>query len=175
MEKPSRRYWPRRLSNEKSCSYRPSEWSTFVSMLLLTFRFTSIDGQDTSQPLPYDPKSSISEQVTSSFHRSLQNLQVEYIDSVILHSPLRTREVRKPFQPMSQLTSTQKTLGAYRTLEGFADQGQVRNLGVSNIYDRSELEWLISQARIPVKVVQNRWYERNGWDWDGEFIPTASS
>lgn len=59
-------------------------------------RFTSIDGQDTSQPLPYDPKSSISDQVIASFHRSLQNLQVEYIDSVILHSPLRTREVSKP-------------------------------------------------------------------------------
>lgn len=62
----------------------------------------------------------------------------------------------------------QKTLEAYRTLEGFAHQGKVRNLGVSNIYDRSELEWLISQARVPVKVVQNRWYEGNEWDWEGK-------
>jgi hypothetical protein len=60
-------------------------------------------------------------------------------------------------------------LEAYRVLEGFADRGKVHNLGVSNIYDRAELEWLISQARVPVKVVQNRWYEGNGWDWDGGF------
>jgi len=66
-------------------------------------RFTSIDGQDTSQPLPYDPKSSISEQMTSSFHRSLQNLQVEYIDSVILHSPLRAREVSTDSNPSEQV------------------------------------------------------------------------
>ena len=61
-------------------------------------------------------------------------------------------------------------------MEGFADQGKVRNLGVSNIYNRSELEWLISEARIPVKVVQNRWYEGNGWDWDSKFssVSTAS-
>ena len=56
-------------------------------------RYTSIDGQDTSQPLPYDSKASITEQVTQSFERSLQNLELEYVDSVILHSPLRSREV----------------------------------------------------------------------------------
>lgn len=44
----------------------------------------------------------------------------------------------------------------------------MHNLGVSNIYDAAELEWLIGQAREPVKVVQNRWYQGNGWDWDGK-------
>jgi hypothetical protein len=174
LEKLSQRYWRLHLLSEKTCLYRQSQ-SSYISVLLLMGRFTSIDGQDTSQPLPYDPKASISEQVTSSFHRSLQNLQVDYIDSVVLHSPLRTREVSKPPHTVSKLTGTQKTLEAYRTLEGFANQGQVRNLGVSNIYDRSELEWLISQARVPVKVVQNRWYEGNGWDWDGESHSPQSS
>jgi aryl-alcohol dehydrogenase-like predicted oxidoreductase len=63
----------------------------------------------------------------------------------------------------------QDTLEAYRALEVYADHGQIRNLGVSNIYDRSELEWLISEARIPVQMIQNRWYEGNGWDWNGRF------
>lgn len=49
------------------------------------------------------------------------------------------------------------TLEAYRALESQASQGLVRNLGVSNIYDVGELEWLISQVREPVKVVQNRY------------------
>lgn len=62
----------------------------------------------------------------------------------------------------------QKTLEAYRALENHAAQGKVHNLGVSNIYDASELEWLIGQTREPIKVVQNRWYQGNGWDWDGQ-------
>ena len=44
--------------------------------------------------------------------------------------------------------------------------GQLRQLGVSNIYDPEELKWLINEARVKVSVVQNRWHEGNGWDWD---------
>lgn len=53
-----------------------------------------------NQPLPYDPKASITEQVNQSFRRSLENLGVEYIDSVVLHSPLRTREVSVSPSPL---------------------------------------------------------------------------
>ena len=56
-------------------------------------RFTSIDGQDTAQPLPYDPSASIPDQVKQSFQRSLKNLGLNYVDSVILHGPLRTPQV----------------------------------------------------------------------------------
>ncbi|ORY28133.1 NADP-dependent oxidoreductase domain-containing protein [Naematelia encephala] len=119
--------------------------------LFIQTKFTGIDGQDASQPLPYDPRQSITDQVTKSIEKSLQNLRVEYIDSVLLHSPLRTKH---------------QTLEAYRTLEKFVDDGRVRALGVSNCYDPALLEWLINEARIKVGVVQNRWYEGNGWDWD---------
>lgn len=73
--------------------------------------------------------------------RSLANLGIEYIDSVVLHSPLRTKA---------------DTLTAYRTLEGFCDEGKIGALGVSNIYDPTLLEWLIGEARVKVGVVQNR-------------------
>lgn len=116
----------------------------------LTARFTSIDGQDRRQPLPYDPKLPIPEQVKQSIARSLTNLGVTRIDSVVLHSPLRTREA---------------TLAAYRVLEDFVTKGTVGAIGVSNIYDADELAWLIGQATVPVSVVQNRWYQDNGWDW----------
>ncbi len=56
-------------------------------------RFTSIAGQDRSQPLPYDPHLPIPQQVEQSFEKSLSNLGLEYIDSVVLHSPLPTKEV----------------------------------------------------------------------------------
>ncbi|KAK4684757.1 hypothetical protein P7C73_g5412, partial [Tremellales sp. Uapishka_1] len=104
-------------------------------------KYTSIQGQDTSQPLPYDPRASIADQVTQSIAKSLANLQVDYIDSVVLHSPLKTRE---------------DTLTAYRTLEGFQAQGKIRMLGISNIYDVGLLRWLIERVEVPIGVVQNR-------------------
>lgn len=61
----------------------------------------------------------------------------------------------------------QATLAAYQTLEGFVPS-KIGALGVSNIYEADELAWLISKAKVPVSVVQNRWYEGNGWDWEGE-------
>lgn len=61
-------------------------------------RFTSIDGQDPSLTLPYDPSSPIEEQVKQSFETSLKNLGVEYIDAVVLHSPLKSWEVGLYFE-----------------------------------------------------------------------------
>ena len=85
----------------------------------------------------------------------------------------------------------QQTLEAYRTLEGFVEQGKVRQIGVSNIYDPEMLEWMIGEAKVELQVVQNRyvvvwqslsrmkdksrllirligirWHEGNGWDWE---------
>ncbi|WRT70386.1 uncharacterized protein IL334_007384 [Kwoniella shivajii] len=113
-------------------------------------KFTSIDGQDQNQLLPYDPQSSITDQVKQSFETSLKNLGLDYVDSVVLHSPLRTKE---------------QALSAYKTLESFVDQGKINYLGLSNIYDSKLLLWLIENVRVKIGVVQNRWYENNGWDW----------
>lgn len=66
------------------------------------------------------------------------------------------------------MANNQATLEAYQALETFVDAGKLRQLGVSNCYDPKTLEWLIGQARIKVSVVQNRWYEGNGFDWGGE-------
>jgi diketogulonate reductase-like aldo/keto reductase len=63
---------------------------------------------------------------------------------------------------------TQATLEAYRALEEYVDTGKLLALGVSNCYDPKTLDWLITEARIKVSVVQNRWYEGNGFDWGGE-------
>ena len=56
----------------------------------------------------------------------------------------------------------QETLSAYRTLECFVNQGQIRHLGVSNIYDPEMLKWMIAEARVKVGVVQNRYYTAFG-------------
>ncbi|GFZ48552.1 hypothetical protein JCM24511_06300, partial [Saitozyma sp. JCM 24511] len=128
--------------------------------LWIQTKFTSIDGQDRSQPLPYNPALPVTQQVSQSIQKSLSNLGVEYIDSVILHSPLNTRE---------------QTLEAYRSLEAAVSEGKIGQLGVSNIYEQDELMWLMGKARVPVSVVQNRWYEGNGWDWDIYDICKANS
>ncbi|KAI0268730.1 Aldo/keto reductase [Gloeopeniophorella convolvens] len=117
--------------------------------LFLQTKFTSIGGQDTSQPIPYDPASTVEEQVRSSFATSLRQLRTLYLDSYILHSPLDTYT---------------KTLEAWRVLANFQAEGRVRAIGVSNAYDATLLERLGKDSGRPVQVVQNRWYERNGWD-----------
>ncbi|HEY3052184.1 MAG TPA: aldo/keto reductase, partial [Thermoanaerobaculia bacterium] len=55
--------------------------------LFLQTKFTSADGQD--HRLPYDPKARPATQVEQSFASSLEHLQVDRIDSYILHGPSR--------------------------------------------------------------------------------------
>lgn len=112
-------------------------------------RFTSVNGQDTSKPLPYDPSSTIEAQLRSSLATSLRHLHTTYLDSYILHSPLETYA---------------KTLEAWRVLISFQDEGRVRMIGLSNTYDQTLLARLGEDSGHAVQIVQNRWYERNGWD-----------
>ncbi|WVQ72961.1 hypothetical protein IAR50_002523 [Cryptococcus sp. DSM 104548] len=119
--------------------------------LFVQTKFSSLGGQDLARPIPYDPKAPLVEQVKQSVQSSLKNLGLDYIDSVILHSPLRTID---------------ETLKAYAVLESFVETGQIRQLGISNIYDAGQLEHIIRQVDVAVSVVQNRWYEGNAWDWD---------
>lgn len=83
----------------------------------------------------------------ASFQNSLANLHTTYLDSYILHSPLKTIE---------------RTLEAWRTLMALQDEGKVRMIGVSNTYDVNILHTLSRERKV--QVVQNRWYEGNGWD-----------
>ncbi|KAI0256063.1 Aldo/keto reductase [Lactifluus subvellereus] len=117
--------------------------------LFLQTKFTAIGGQDASQPLPYNPSSTVEAQVRSSFATSLRQLRTTYLDSYILHSPLETYA---------------KTLEAWRVLVSFQDEGRVRVIGLSNAYDPTLLSRLGRDSGRAVQVVQNRWCERNGWD-----------
>ena len=79
----------------------------------------------------------------------MRQLRTTYLDSYILHSALETYA---------------KTLEAWRVLAGFQDEGRVRVIGLSNTYDPTLLARLGEDTGRAVQVVQNRWYERNGWD-----------
>ncbi|KAM6491834.1 NADP-dependent oxidoreductase domain containing protein [Amanita muscaria] len=115
--------------------------------LFVQTKFTPISGQDRSKPLPYDPTSPIRTQILSSFSTSLSNLRTNYIDSYLLHSPFPT------------LT---ETLEAWRALIHLKDTGKVKLIGISNAYDTRLLASLSKERRVD--IVQNRWYQGNGWD-----------
>jgi diketogulonate reductase-like aldo/keto reductase len=118
--------------------------------LYLQTKFSSLSGQDPKR-IPYDPKASLAEQIAQSVAASLKNLQTDYLDCVLLHSPMPT---------MAQ------TQSAWRTLETFVDTGQVRQLGISNCYNRADLERLYETARIKPAIIQNRFYAETNYDRD---------
>ncbi|TFK92739.1 Aldo/keto reductase [Polyporus arcularius HHB13444] len=119
--------------------------------LFIQTKYTPISGQDPSQPLPYDPAADIPAQIQASVQTSLKNLRTNYLDSLLLHSPLHTFA---------------ETVKAWRTLVGLQDSGVVRKIGVSNTYDVGILEALEAEGGRRPDVVQNRWFEGNQWNND---------
>ena len=81
--------------NEEGVGYG---WKTAAETLglkredfFLQTKFTSVNGQDPNN-IPYDASASLESQVRQSVHSSLRNLQTDYIDSLVLHSPMRTMD-----------------------------------------------------------------------------------
>ncbi len=95
--------------------------------------------------MPYGHSLPVPEQVKTSIESSLKNLAVDeketYLDSVLLHSPLRTME---------------ETLEAWAVLRSYVDAGTIRNIGISNV----ELPILerLNKDFLPPAIVQNRFY-----------------
>ena len=116
--------------------------------LYIQTKFTPVSGQDPAR-LPYDPTAPLREQVTQSFAASLNNLRTNYLDGLLLHSPLAT---------------SRDTLEAWRTMESLVERGGVRQLGISNCYRTEQLQALWRSARIKPAVLQNRFYADTGYD-----------
>jgi diketogulonate reductase-like aldo/keto reductase len=119
--------------------------------LFIQTKFTQPGDQDLTT-IPYDVNATPKEQCRQSFAKSLQNLQTEYLDAVLLHSPARTVDM---------------TVYLLNVLEEFKGQGKVRYLGISNIYSLSLLKEIC--ARVPkstVQIIQNRFYPETRYDVD---------
>jgi diketogulonate reductase-like aldo/keto reductase len=116
--------------------------------LYLQTKFTALSGQDPKR-VPYDPKAPLVLQVAQSFDASLRNLQTDYVDGLILHSPLASAEL---------------TLEVWRAFERLVDSGHVRQLGLSNCAQLPLLELLYGAARIKPAIIQNRFYAATGYD-----------
>ncbi|KAK5071654.1 hypothetical protein LTS08_004604 [Lithohypha guttulata] len=115
------------------------------SDLYIQTKFTSIHGQDPNN-IPYNPKSSLREQVEKSIETSLRNFTISssetpYLDSLVLHSPM-------PSMP--------ETLEVWSALEQYVPD-KIRNLGISNTNLYTLME-LYERATVKPAVVQNRFY-----------------
>lgn len=116
--------------------------------LFVQTKFTPVAGHDPKQ-IPYDPAAPLAGQVAQSFHSSLRNLQTRYVDSLVLHSPLRT---------------SQQTDEVWRAMEAIVGTGSAKQIGISNCYDLEELQRLYRIAKVKPAVVQNRFYADTGHD-----------
>ena len=119
------------------------------SDLWIQTKFTHQAGQD--HRLPYDPKSSISDQVMSSFTSSLEHLHTDYLDSYVLHGPsLRSGLADQDWE-------------AWKAMENLHRHGQVKELGVSNM-SASQLRLLLKKCKVKPKYIQNRCFAQLKWD-----------
>ena len=118
--------------------------------LYVQTKFTPLGGQDPMK-IPYDPEAPLEQQVLQSFAASKRNLQTDYVDSLVLHSPLF------PFAHLMRV---------WRAMEQIAQQGGAKQLGISNCYDLEVLERLHTQAEVKPAVLQNRFYRDTLYDDD---------
>jgi len=88
-------------------------------------------------------------QVAQSFEASKRNLGTEYVDSLVLHSPLF---------PYTNLKSV------WSAMEKIYHSGGARQLGISNCYDFELLKRLYEDSQVKPSVVQNRFYSDSGYD-----------
>jgi diketogulonate reductase-like aldo/keto reductase len=119
--------------------------------LFLQTKFTYRRGQD--HRLPYDPKADVATQVQQSFASSLEHLNVDRLDSYVLHGPASGHG-------LSDLDYE-----VWRTMEGLQRAGKVGLLGISNV-GLHHLRELQARAEVVPAFVQNRCYARTGWDRD---------
>ena len=116
--------------------------------LYLQTKFTPLPGQDPNR-VPYDPNARPAEQVARSFQTSLRNLQTDYLDCLVLHSPL---------------ADAQQSRQVWEAMEGIYNGAGARQLGISNCYSLQYLQLLYRSARVKPAVVQNRFYAETGYD-----------
>lgn len=116
--------------------------------LFLQTKFTPLSGQDPRQ-VPYDKNSPVELQVAQSFETSKNNLQTEYVDSLVLHSPMAPHAL---------------LMKVWNAMENIQKAGGARQLGISNCYHTEVIRSLYADADVKPAVVQNRFYQETGYD-----------
>ncbi|KAL6791625.1 NADP-dependent oxidoreductase domain-containing protein [Trichoderma sp. SZMC 28012] len=118
------------------------------SDLFIQTKFTPVWAHHPSK-IPFNPHQNIEGQITESIRQSLEHLQVDYLDSLLLHVP---------FEDDSD------NLVAWKVLETFVPH-TIRSLGVSN-FTLPQLKEVYSNVTVKPVIVQNRFYKETGFDID---------
>lgn len=116
--------------------------------IYLQTKFTPLSGQDPLQ-VPYDPRAALDRQVSQSFQKSRDNLRTDYLDGLVLHSPLADK---------------QELMTVWRAMEYIVLSGGARQLGISNCYDPALFKSLYETATVKPAVLQNRFYADSHYD-----------
>ena len=117
--------------------------------LFVQTKFTFAQGQDHRKP--YDENDPYAIQVRQSFENSLQHLDLNYIDSYILHGPFTGRSL------------TEEDWETWGAMEGLQKAGAVKRLGVSN-FNLAQFQELHGRAKVKPSFIQNRCFAAVGWD-----------
>ncbi len=117
--------------------------------LFLQTKFTFATALDERKP--YDEQAPLTEQVKQSFASSLKYLQVDYIDSYLLHGPYYTQGL------------TIADWEVWKAMEQIHHEGKVKYLGISNV-NINQLAELYKEASVKPFFVQNRCYTITQWD-----------
>mmetsp|Transcript_13159 Transcript_13159/g.12733 ORF Transcript_13159/g.12733 Transcript_13159/m.12733 type:complete len:272 (+) Transcript_13159:167-982(+) len=110
--------------------------------IFLQSKYTPIRGQDPND-VPYDENSSYEDQVITSYFKSLSNLKTDYLDSLVLHSPL---------------SNIEDTMKVWETFEKIKIQGGLLNIGQqsSQLFYRIDFMKNLDMIKIFVYFVLRR-------------------
>jgi diketogulonate reductase-like aldo/keto reductase len=112
-------------------------------------KYTFAAGQDHRKPYnEFDP---IKNQVLDSFESSLIHLNLESIDSYILHGPFKNEGL------------SPEDFEAWEAISSLKKDGKVKLIGVSN-FRPHQLRELYDKAELKPEVLQNRCFAALGWD-----------
>ena len=117
--------------------------------LFIQTKFTYQRSQD--HRLPYDPKADYSTQVQQSFASSLRHLNVDYLNSYILHGPF------------SYDHTSEHDLEVWQSITELYKTGKTKLIGISN-HSYDHLQYLLKNSEVKPHFLQNRCYARNLWD-----------
>ncbi len=91
------------------------------------------------------------EKARESFSRTLKDLRLDYLDLYLIHWPFRNHHPPHASVESRSENATpynhEQYMETWRVLEGLADAGLARNIGVSNM-TKAKLELLLADARI---------------------------